>query len=350
MIDLRIRAVKGWLFMSEKITSRLRMSSLWGVLGLVLIGIVGLGASNLFSHEKPALRVVYNQWPGYEFISLAKELGYFEDEGLEIKLVKVSSLADARRNFERGNSDVLAASMAELIYLSTHQSNQVQAIAVVDYSKGADVLLARPEISSLTELKGRRVAVEPHSLDVVNLGFALQSAGLALGDVTMVPLPQTEILRAVQNQEVDAAQTYPPYSLDLQRGGLMSPVFDTSSIPEQIVDVLITDANCIRNRRADLTKLVRAFFRAQRYYLEHPQDGELRMAKIMGFSPEEMREVMNGVGLIPLTQQPMMLSHAGRFVSSLEQASAQLTSAGLKQLPLDWNAYVTDSIVREVTK
>ena len=39
------------------------------------------------------LRVAINPWPGYEFAMLAASQGYFEDEGVEVRLVELSSLA-----------------------------------------------------------------------------------------------------------------------------------------------------------------------------------------------------------------------------------------------------------------
>ena len=58
--------------------------------------------------ELPVIRVGMNLWPGYEFLYLAKEKGYFLEEGINLQLYDFVSLSDSRRAFERGQIDVLA--------------------------------------------------------------------------------------------------------------------------------------------------------------------------------------------------------------------------------------------------
>ncbi len=45
----------------------------------------------------PPIRIGTNPWPGYEFLHLADELGYFEEEGVEVRLVELTSNGDVRR-------------------------------------------------------------------------------------------------------------------------------------------------------------------------------------------------------------------------------------------------------------
>jgi ABC-type nitrate/sulfonate/bicarbonate transport system substrate-binding protein len=60
--------------------------------------------------REPVLRVGINPAPGYELIFLAEEKGFFRDEGLAVRLVEFTCLADCRRAFERGQVDVIGSS------------------------------------------------------------------------------------------------------------------------------------------------------------------------------------------------------------------------------------------------
>lgn len=61
--------------------------------------------------REPVLRVGINPAPGYELIFLAEEKGFFRDEGLAVRLVEFTCLADCRRAFERGQVDVIGSSV-----------------------------------------------------------------------------------------------------------------------------------------------------------------------------------------------------------------------------------------------
>ncbi len=316
---------------------------------IMLIAYV-VSAPAFVEAQKPPIRIAFNAWPGYEFFSLANELGYFEDEGVEVKLIKQASLGDARRTFERGQTDLLASSMAEVIYIANENVTAIKTIAIADYSMGADMLLTRREFASVSDLRGKRIAIEPHSLDVVNLAFSLKSAGMNLSDVVVVPMPQNEMTQAFDLGTIDAAQSYPPISVSLLRNERIHSVFDTSAIPGVIVDCVSASPQAIQQRRPDIIKVMRAFFRAQRFFLNHPDQASTILCKHLQLSSAELQSTMKGIGLVPLPEQQAGLADSGQFVKSLEEATTQMRTIGLSPRMLDRAAWVDDSIVREVTK
>lgn len=322
---------------------------LLSVVAFVLLGglIATVAYASLTKPPQAPLRVAYNSWPGYDFLTVAKELGYFEEEGLDVKLIKLASLGDARRIFERGQADVLASSMAEVIYVANDNACGIKAFAICDYSCGADVLIAHKRIGSLTELRGRRVAVEPHSLDVVNLTFALQSVGMSLTDVELVLLHQAEVPRAFQEERIDAAQTYPPVSMQL-RGDNCHVIFDTGQIPGKVMDCLSASTQALQTRREDLVKLARVYFRVQALYQEHPERVEPILAKHLQIDVIELRQMMQGLGLVPLSQQQKELQPQGQLVRSLETAAVELQRVGVAIEHRNWADFVDGSLVAEV--
>ena len=69
-------------------------------LALVLLALVSCTKSDV-----EPLTVGFNPWPGYEFVYLAEELGYYDKLGLDVKLVELSSLGDVSRSFAKGQID-----------------------------------------------------------------------------------------------------------------------------------------------------------------------------------------------------------------------------------------------------
>ncbi len=137
----------------------------------------------------PALRIGINAWPGYEHLALTKQLGYYLDEGLEVKLIPFQTLADGRRAFEKGHIDIMAGTLME--FYSAREVSGINPVIflVADFSNGGDMLLAHKDIKNVASLKGKKLGLEAGSIDVLTAANALASAQLNFSDVTLVPLP-----------------------------------------------------------------------------------------------------------------------------------------------------------------
>ena len=132
-----------------------------------LVFIVALSLGFGCAPEPPAaLRVGINSWPGYEFIFLAQEKGYFRDEHLNVRLVEFSSLSDCRRAYERGQIDAMGTTVVEVLMTRDQSSRSPQIVRICDYSNGADVILAQSAITNGAGLRGARIGVELASLGV----------------------------------------------------------------------------------------------------------------------------------------------------------------------------------------
>ncbi|MEO6752322.1 MAG: ABC transporter substrate-binding protein, partial [Chthoniobacteraceae bacterium] len=106
------------------------------------------------------LRIAINPWPGSEFLYLAKEKGFLAAERLNVRLVEYSSLSDCRVAFESGQVDAMTGTLIDVLMARENSQRISQIVLVSDYSDGADVILARPDITSVPALKGRRVGLE----------------------------------------------------------------------------------------------------------------------------------------------------------------------------------------------
>jgi len=187
------------------------------------------------------IRIGINAWPGYEFLYLAQEKGFFEAEGVDVRIIEFNSLADGKRAYERGQIDGLGCTLIEHIQILDNSDRSPFICFVADYSNGADVIVANKTISNIQDLKGARVGLEIDSLGVFMLARVLDKAGLELDDIAIRPLDQISIERAVCEEELDAAISYPPISLRILRDCEASAIFTSAEIPNEIVDVIIPE-------------------------------------------------------------------------------------------------------------
>jgi NitT/TauT family transport system substrate-binding protein len=272
------------------------------------------------------VRIGINAWPGYEFISLAEQLGYFQEEGLAVKLIPFQTLADGSRAFEKHQIDIIGGTLMELYGMRDVPGVEPRAFLIADFSNGSDMLLAHKKFASVAALKGKKIGLEAGTVDVLTAANALASAQLTFADVTLVPLPQPSVIKALLAGDVDAAQTYTPFATEALANPDIIRLFDTSQTPGVIVDVLLTSGRFLQERPEDLGKIARAFFRAQSYYQNQPEDAIARMAKREGISADDFKAGMAGLQLVAAPQQLDYLGTHGKLMHLLGTTHQALTA------------------------
>jgi NitT/TauT family transport system substrate-binding protein len=301
----------------------------------MMAGLALLLLSCAPSEPKPALRVGFNAWPGYEFLYLAQAKGFYEKAGLNVKLVELNTLGDVRRAFERGQIDVMASTLVEAALVLENTGKALKIIGVADSSNGADVLLARKPIATVAQLKGKKVGMEGITVDVLNTHYALQSAGLTLKDVQVVTRTQDDLLIELDAGRLDALQTYPPYSIKALQNDQYQVVFNTAHIPGKVIDVISVDAKVLENRPDEVKLLMHSFFAAMDDFQVNPQAGAHLMGVRTGGTAESYLAGLSGLKLVDRTEQLQYLKADGLAPQSLRETGAALQAAGVLKKAVD---------------
>lgn len=289
-------------------------------------GLLALGAAGCSVPQAP-LRVGTIVFPGYEFLFLAEQLGLLNDAS--VRLVEMHSNTDNLRALAMGRLEAATLTLDEAL---TGLSNGIplRVVMVMDVSAGADVVMARAPISTPGDLRGRRVGVEDSAVGALMLAAVLQAGGLAVGDVTRVPvvLPRTgEVFRS---GEVDAVVTAEPWASQLQADKAVR-LFDSKAIPGRIVDVLAVREDAFATHAAPLERLMRSHFQALAYFRQSAADAALRMAPRLQVAPEAVPGTFLGLDLPDLQANIRLLTGSGGLASSLPEMVELLHAQGLLQ-------------------
>ena len=189
--------------MSRELKSRKK------TLGLALI-IAGLFAAPVNSAEMKKFTFMFptDSVTQYHPFFIAKELGYFAEEGLDVEFQNAGGSSSAIRQVLAGNGDAGLPSPGAFLN-AVAQGQDLRWVFSYQYSN--IFTLATPTdsgISSLADLKGKKVGVSELSGGEVPLIRAvLRGAGLKEGvDVQLVPVGEGSALtvNALQKGEVDA--------------------------------------------------------------------------------------------------------------------------------------------------
>ena len=265
-------------------------------------------------------------WAGSEPLFLARERGLMPSEHL--RLVEFVDSADMIRAFRNGALDAVALTLDEALRLEA-LGLEPRVVLVLDASHGADCVVARPEVKTLAELRGRRVALEHMSLGLYMLGRALEEVGLRPEDVQRVPTRLDSHLEVYQRGAVDAVVTFEPNCQQLVDAGA-HVLFDSSRIPEEILDVLVVRKSYLAANPERIDVLLRGWFSALDYHGAHPDEAERLMAPRLGIPPQQLRKALAGVRLLDARQQREQLTGpAPRLRETLERLRAVMSKDGL---------------------
>ncbi len=265
-------------------------------------GILGYSLLKVF--VKPPIRIGMNPWLGYEFLSLAKDLGFYKDEGVNVEIIKYSDLEDVRHGYEQGQFDVMASTIIETLMAGDRTGKPLKAFFVTDFSNGPDVLIVDKNVKTLQDLKGKKIGVESLSLGLYMLARVLDKAGLQVSDVNIVHLDQKIMLAAYQSDLVDGIISYPDTSTKfLKREKDVHILFSSADIPGEVADVLSADEAFLKERNSDVKKMLRAWDRAVDYFKKNKDKAYEMLSKKTGMSRKDLESALGGLAILKTKQQ-----------------------------------------------
>ena len=192
-----------------------------------------------------------------------------------------------------GDVEVAALTLDEVLLLRA-DGHDARVILILDYSQGADAVVGHPEIADIAALKGKRIGVESTAAGAYLLTRALESGGLSGADVDIVNLGAETQEQAYREGRIDAFATYEPMRTRLLKLGARD-LFNSTQIPGEIVDVLVTRGKIIDARPDSLKALAEGWFRAVGYAAAQPEAAARQVAPHVGLTEHDYRRAVEGM-------------------------------------------------------
>lgn len=303
-----------------------------------------LGASMLAACAPalPPLRVGTIVFPGYELLFLAREMGRLQP-GL-VKLIELQNSSDSVRALAAGELEVALLTLDELM-AARAGGVDLRAILVLDTSSGADQVLARPGIQ-LSGLRGKKIAAENNSVGALMLASLLEATGLSVEQIVKVPITQARALEYYRKGLADAVVTAEPWAGQIKALGGQA-IFDSSSVPERIVDVVAVRSDKLDSHAESLQHLVDMQFVALDYFLKQPEQAAPLLAPRLQIKAEEVRGAFEGLRLPDRTQNQALLQPDGTLARNLPSLQSILLNARLLRSEVNLTQLLDDRFVRK---
>ena len=258
-------------------------------------------AASLFatvaSAEAGTMRLGMTTWVGYGPMFLARDKGFFKENGLDVELQIIEDAALYMAAIAAGKLDGNASTIDEIMKYRS-EAFCFKAVVALDDSHGGDGVLVRDEVMSLKDLKGKQVGMNQGSVSQFWFNILLKREGMTEADLEITNMTADDAATAFIAGRIPAAVTWEPH-LSLVRSKKQGKVLiDSSATPGLIVDVVALTCDYIDKNPKDVEAFVTGLYKAVEFIKTNPDEANAIMAKGVGGyleKPEDFAEAAKGV-------------------------------------------------------
>jgi NitT/TauT family transport system substrate-binding protein len=224
-------------------------------------------------------------WTGFAPLTLAKEAGIFAKNGLDVTIKKIPQ---ASRHLAIASGDVqCAATTVETWIVWNANGVATTQLFQMDKSYGADGMVARNDIASIKDVKGKKVAASaPGTAPYFTLSWFLKKNGLSVKDVSLVTLEPAAAAQAFIAGQNDAAMTYEPYLSAVREKPEAGKIIATTLDYPMVMDTFGCTPKFIADSEPAVRALVKSYFDA----LEMINRDQKQSYEIMGVDVKQTGE------------------------------------------------------------
>lgn len=211
---------------------------------------------------------------------------------ITIRLVQVNDYVESINQYTAGKLDAVLSTTMDALTIPAASGKDTSVIIIGDYSNGNDGIVLKGG-RSIRDLAGKSVNLVELSVSHYLLARALETAGMQLADVKTVNTSDADMISSFAAPEVTAVVAWNPQLAQIRKEPGAVEVFDSSRIPNEILDVLNVSTEVLKVN-PDLGKALAGIW-------------------------YETMAVMNGAGTEATAMITQMASGAGTGLESLQE-------------------------------
>ncbi|WP_311273980.1 ABC transporter substrate-binding protein [Methylobacterium sp. WCS2018Hpa-22] len=280
------------------------------------LGLLTASASIPVAHAAEPLRIGYSDWPGWVAWQVAIEKGWLKEAGVDAKFewFDYSASMDA---FSAGKLDAVTCTNGDALVMGGNGAKNVM-IMLTDYSNGNDMIVGKPGVKALADLKGKKVGLEVGLVEHLLLINGLTKLGLKETDVTLINAKTNETPQVLASGDVSAIGAWQPVAGQAMKGAAgAKPLYTSADEPGLIYDVVTVSPASLSGRRAEWIKFVGVWNKVVAYIQDPKTQGDAVaiMAAKVGIDAPTFTRFLKGTKLLTLAEGAKVMKDADGFGS-----------------------------------
>jgi len=259
---------------------------------LLTLALAGLALAS--TGVADPIKIGYSDWPGYTVLEVAKQKGWFAAAGLDVDLVwfDYSASIDA---FSAGKIDADCIVGGDALGAGASSKTPSKFVCLIDYSEGSDMIIGKPGVTSIKQLKGQSVGIEVGLVEHMLLLQALKDNGMTQNDVTLVNTTTNETPQTLGSGKVAAIGAwYPVSGQALKQVPGSTKLFTSAQAPGLIYDVIAVNPTSYAKNKAAWSKITAIYYKCVDYLKDpktHDDAVKIMAAKVGADLPEYAKAV-----------------------------------------------------------
>ncbi|WP_022882048.1 aliphatic sulfonate ABC transporter substrate-binding protein [Gryllotalpicola ginsengisoli] len=231
----------------------------------------------------------------YNPLSLViKQEGWLEDalkkQDITVKWVQSTGSSQANQLLRSGSGDV-ASSAGSAAVLNRANGSPIKVVDVYSQPDWSAIVVGKnSNITSVAQLKGKKIAAQLGTDPYFFLLQALQANGLSADDVTIVNLAHADGWSALQNGSVDAWSGLDPIMANAQVTAGAKIIYDHPGFNSY--GALIATESFLKDEPDVAQTVVDAYEHARRWAEQHPDDTVKILADVAQIDPAVAKTVI----------------------------------------------------------
>jgi NitT/TauT family transport system substrate-binding protein len=219
-------------------------------LGFILAALTLLSVLPAGAAPKKDFKVCWSIYVGWMPWGHLQESGimkkWADKYGISVEIVQINDYVESINQYTAGAYDGCSMTNMDALSIPAGGGIDTTALIVGDYSNGNDGIVLKGK-SELAAIKGQEVNLVELSVSHYLLARALETVGLAEKDVTVVNTSDADMVAAYSTPDVTAVVTWNPLLSEIAAMPDSKKVFNSSSIPGEIIDIMMVNTETLKD-------------------------------------------------------------------------------------------------------
>lgn len=298
------------------------------------------------------ITIGYSDWPGFVAWQVAIEKGWLKEAGVNVDF-KWFDYSASLSAFAANQLDAVLVTNGDNLVTGSGGTKGVMIMAT-DYSAGNDVIIAKPGIESIADLKGKSVATEKGLVDHLLLATALEDAKVKASDIKLINTMTNELPQVFASPDIAAIAVWQPVANQALKAVAGSKIiYSSKDKPGLIYDTLTVNMTHLSANKEEWKKIIQVWDKTVKYINDPAThaDAVKIMSTRVGVEPAQYEQFIGGTHLLDLDANKKVFTKGEGF-DSLYGSSYHVNkfnvTNGIYKTEMDVDGSIYPALVQEL--